>query len=330
MPEIVRLSAHEHVPGGGAYDMPMSVYHAQKCPGPSVSSSGIRSAVLKSPEHFWAFSDLNEDRLPGRDDSPSLILGRAAHALIFGDEAFDEQFSFVEKDAPRRPTAAQRKAFERDGRWSDAAAEGAAFWDEWDQRAKGKTPLTHEQVDHITQMAKSIRRSPEAMHALTGGAAEVSMVWQDMETGLWIKSRPDHIGNDGSAPADLKTISPSSSNLQVACRRQIDEFGYDMQMALAAEGAQAIFDMEVTSADVVFVMAVPPYSTCVINIPEEALRMAASLNAIGRRVIAHGLSTGSWPGPAPGIRTYQPPEWRRHRYDAMSRLLREAQPLGAT
>ena len=101
----------------GAYKMTMALYHSQSvCPGPSISSSGLRTIVNESPWHFWSRWEGNENRYPDPEESDALILGKAAHALILGDEVFDEHFCFVPKDAPRRPTAPQRHSRRRSRR----------------------------------------------------------------------------------------------------------------------------------------------------------------------------------------------------------------------
>ena len=151
----------------GAYRMSMGLYHSQGvCLGPSISSSGLRRIVMESPWHFWKSWEGNPNRYPDKDPSDALILGKAAHSLILGDEVFDEHFAFVPKDAPRRPTEIQIKAFERDGKWSDAAAPGAAFWPEFDAHAAGRHLLTSEQVERIMYMAENLKLCPEAVESL--------------------------------------------------------------------------------------------------------------------------------------------------------------------
>jgi hypothetical protein len=126
----------------GAYRMSMTLYHSQCTPDVSISSTGIRAAALKSPHAFWKTSSLNPDRYPPKPESEHLILGKAAHSLILGDEVFEDTFIVLPEDAPNRPTATQVRAYERTGKWSDAAAPGAAFWREFDRMAAGRLLLT--------------------------------------------------------------------------------------------------------------------------------------------------------------------------------------------
>jgi hypothetical protein len=318
MMEIRTLADGECVPGPGAYRCSMAHYHTQDiCPGPSISSSDIRKVVLESPHAFWKTSKLNPDRYPEKDVSDALILGRAAHALILGDEVFDEHFIYVPDDAPRRPTSVQVAAFERDGKWSAAAAEGAAFWEAFDKRAKGRMELTAAQVEKIKYMSENLAKCPEAVANLTSSLTEISMIWQDEVTGLWIKSRPDCIPDNGHDFGDLKTFAPKGKDLIISAQRAVTENGYAMQMALAIEGAEHVFGTTAKTAALIFIQSTEPYEPVPIEIDEEALYWARVLNRDGINKIAHGLATGEWPTRATRMIPYSYPPTMLERFGEM-------------
>lgn len=301
----------------GAYKIDMETYHRQCCDGPSISSSGLRTIVNESPWHFWAQSDLNPNRYPEREESDALTLGKAAHCLILGDEVFDEQFIYVPEDAPRRPTAAQVSAFERDGAWSPAAAPGAAFWEDFDKRAAGRKLLTDTQIKHIGYMAENIRKSPEAVTALTGGLTEVSMIWQDPITGVWLKSRPDVIPDNGFDFADLKTFAPRTKDITRAVQQAITEHGYHMQMALAVMGAEAVFGTTAKECVLIMAQSGPPYTVSSVRLDEDTLYWARVQVRHGIDTFARCLETGHWPMPIEGILTYSLPPSLSGRYAEM-------------
>lgn len=121
--DIPFIADGEPVPGPGAYRMSLQHYHTQACcPGPSISSSGLRTIFSESPWHFWASSDLNPDRYPERDTSDALILGRAAHSLLLGDEVFDDHFIYVPKDAPSARQPCRSKPYARRAAQSEGEA----------------------------------------------------------------------------------------------------------------------------------------------------------------------------------------------------------------
>lgn len=306
------------VPGPGAYKMSMRLYHSQSvCPDVSVSSTGIRRAALASPLAFWKTSDLNPDRYPPKEESDALILGKAAHCLILGDEVFAENFCYVPEGAPRRPTAPQIAAYEKTGVWSEAAKAGAEFWTAFDVEAAGRSHLTAEQVTKIGYMAENLGALPEAREALIGDLTEISMIWQDEVTGLWVKSRPDCIPSNGLDFGDLKTFSPKGPDLMLSAQRAVTDHGYAVQMAMAVEGAEKVFGTTATRCALIFIQTTEPYEPVPLMLDEEAIHWGRVLMRDGLNKIAHGLKTGEWPGRAKGFMNYSFPPSMLHRFGEM-------------
>lgn len=302
----------------GLYKCSMEWYHSQGiCPGPSVSSTGLRKAH-KSPHSFWKTSDMNPNRYPPKPDSESLILGKAAHALILGDEVFDDKFCFVPDDAPARPTATQIKAFKRDGEWSESAQERADFWIPFDEAAEGKLELKSEQVQRIQYMAENLANEPLAVEMLVSDMVEVSMIWQDQITGLWIKSRPDALPSNGYDFGDLKTFAPKGRDLILSAIRSTTDFEYAMQMGLAIDSAEHVMGVHTSRCGLVFTQTSEPYEAIPISLNEDTLYWARVLCRDGINKIAHGIETGEWPGVTDGkITEYAYPDTVLHRLAEM-------------
>lgn len=297
MVAIKTIADTEQVTEPGAYRMSMDLYHSQRvCPGPSISSTGVRAAALQSPHAFWKSFAGNPNRYPEKEPSDSLILGRAAHSLILGDEVFDNTFAFVPADAPQRPTATQIKAFERDGVWSESAAPRAEFWEAFDAKAKGKLLLPAEQVQKIQYMAENLAANPLAMEVLRSDLIEISLIWQDEKTGLWLKSRPDCIPTNGYDFGDLKTFAPKGRDLRLSAQRSITDFGYPLQMAMAAMGAENVFQSKAENCALVMCQTSEPFEVIPVIIDEDSLYWAKVLVRDGIDKIAHGIKTGDWPG----------------------------------
>lgn len=314
---IRTLGPDDKITEPGAYRMPMSLYHSQCCPDVSVSSTGIRKAALQSPLAFWKTSDLNPNRYPPKEESDALILGKAAHCLILGDEVFAENFAYVPEGAPSRPTKTQVAAFEKNGFWSDAAKDGAAFWEKFDAEAAGRSLLTAEQVTKIGYMAENLQALPEAREALIGDLTEISMVWQDELTGLWVKSRPDCIPSNGVDFGDLKTFSPKGADLILSAQRAVTDHGYAVQMGMAVEGAERIFGMSASRCALIFIQTTEPYEPVPIMLDEEAIYWGRVLFRHGLDRIHHGLTTGEWPPKAKGFTTYGFPPSLLHSFGTM-------------
>ena len=315
--QITTIPDDQVVRKNGAYRMSMAHYHSQCCAGPSISSSGLRRIFSESPWHFWMASDLNPDRYPAKEPGDGLILGKAAHSLLLGDEVFDEHFIYVPSDAPQRPTATQIAALERDGKWSDAALPRAEFWEAFDQRTAGRHLLRQEQVERIVLIKDNLARNPLAVEMLTGGLTEISLIWQDEITGVWIKSRPDVIPDNGADFADLKTFAPKSSSIKRAVQQAITDRRYDMQLALAAEGSRRIFGAGAEECVLVMAQTTEPYTITPVRIDTDTLYWAGVCNRQAIDTFARCLESGDWPMPVEGVLDYTLPESLLNRYAAM-------------
>jgi hypothetical protein len=313
---IPHIEDGQPVPGPGIYRMSMAHYHSQACcPGPSISSSGLRTIWSQSPFHFWATSELNPDRLPEKDESPALALGKGAHALMLGEENFDEMFAYLPDDAPRKPTAQQVKAYD-DGRATDVGKASVEFWREFDERTAGKTILSHDMVEKIRRMSESLQSNPAAVQALTGSLTEVSLIWQDDVTGVWLKSRIDVLPDQGADYADLKTWAPRSKNVKRAIHNAISEHEYPMQLALGQMGARA-FGMDAEEALLVMLMSVEPYCCSIVRMDEEVMFYARRKLRAVIGTFARCLETGYWPQPIEGVLEYRMPPSELHRLGEM-------------
>lgn len=301
----------------GLYRMSMDWYHsADVCDGPSVSSSGLRTIQNTSPRAFWKTWAGNPDRYPEKEAGDSLNLGRAVHALVLGDEVFEDHFIWVPEDAPRRPTAAQIKAFERDGRWSDAAAPGAEFWEAFDKKAAGRILLTPDQHEKIAYMAESLADNPHCVELLRSDLIEISMIWKDEATGIWVKSRPDCIPTNGADFSDLKTFSPRGANLRLAAQRSVTDYGYYMQMALAAMGAEATLGASADRCALVFLQTTEPYECLPIQIDPDTLYLGKVQMRQGLDTMARCLEANDWPGIGTDMITYAlPPSMAQRMYE---------------
>lgn len=313
--QISTIIDGEQITEPGAYRMSMEWYHSQGvCPGPSVSSTGLRKIALQSPWAFWRTWNGNPDRLPEKEQSDSLILGKAAHALILGDEVFDDKFIFVPEGAPQRPTATQIAAYERDGEWSENAYPRATFWEAFDAKAAGRHLLSPEQLEKITYMAESLAANPHCVELLKSDLIEVSMVWQDEITGIWVKSRPDCIPTNGADYSDLKTFAPKGADLKLAAQRSMTDFGYPMQMALAVMGAEQVFGTTASECALVFLQSTEPYECLPIRIDADSLYWARVLCRHGLDMMARCLEANDWPGVGVEMITYSYPPSMLHRF----------------
>jgi hypothetical protein len=306
----IRLPPGVLIDKPGQYDIPMDVYHGQPCIGPSVSSSGLRKIYLESPADFWAFSDLNDDRFE-REETDAFVFGRAAHALLLGDDDFMAKFAVVPASAPARPLQSQILA-RIEGRISKSAEERFEFWDPFEAQHAGKTFLSENDLDHIRHIRDALEAHP-IVPLLLEGQAEQSLIWQDERTGLWLKSRLDMLSATGDL-VDLKsTAFPEPRKLV----RSVTDHGYRMQLGLATMALENVLGVPFTpeayagrSAILIFISKKPPYHVAPIEVSFDALHWGRLECRKAIDTMAECIRTGHWPGPVEGVLTYDVPEWQ--------------------
>ena len=309
MSDLIRtLADDEQITENGFYNITLDRHHSQPCDGPSVTSGVLRKMELWTPADVWAKSLLNPDRWPS-EDSTALRLGRAMAAYVEGGMAeVEKHFLVLPKDKPRRPTAPQIAAYEKNYYWSDAAKEGAEFWKIIDE--DGRTPLTDEEVTMIENMGKVLAADPAAS-AVMGGIPEVTMAAKDEKTGLWLLARPDTINFDGTV-TDYKKMNTQGRPFSYrTVDNRITDHGYDMQLAFAAEVFEVLTENWPNSAGIIAQWDVAPHHVILREIAEEDLRIGQFRNRRAIHRFAECLSSGHWSGPGDDVGAYQRPEWQR-------------------
>lgn len=295
---IIDLPAGACVPGPGLYRTPLEHYHSQAiCPGPSVSSSGLRRVFSESPWAFWSQSEMNPNRYP-EETRDHLSLGSAAHALILGDEVWEDNYAVRPVEFNSWQTKASKE-------WREA------------QQKAGKTVVTPDQVITIGYMAENLAASPEARAALVSEHYEVSMIWQDALTGLWVKSRVDALPTNGYDFADLKTFAPQMKDIQRAVMKSVTDYRYDMQMALGLEGAEQLGFGSAQECALIFAQTTKPFNVVTLKINYDTLYWARVCNRSALNTIAKCIEEDHWPMPVEGILEYSLPPSLLARYADM-------------
>lgn len=284
----------------GVYrDLRLDRYHrGDVADGPSVSSTTLRQLWDRSPKHCWARSPLNPKRIE-QEETDALILGRATHHLICQQINFAGEFVVRPDIFEGKPWHGNRTECKN---WLKARAR------------EGKSVLKPEQVDQIKGMAVSLGEFPLFQAGALDGLIERSLFWQDKETGLWLKARPDAIPNDSGDFTDLKT---TLSVLYHDLQRTLAEYGYIQQAALVMEGARAL-GIEASSFTLIWVETKPPHCVRAQQLKDEDIARGIRMNRIAIRMFANCLAADSWPGPGDDradAEYIDLPEWKRKQID---------------
>lgn len=279
------MNLQQHVPGTlidkpGIYAMSLEEYHGQCCVGPSVSSSGLRKIFdpNSSPAHFWDESSLNPARAPVKENE-AMILGRAAHHLILEEPDFDKLFVIRPEQAP-------------DGRAWNGNNKTCIAWME-ERRKAGITVLTSAQMEKINGMRAAIEAHAHAPGILRGGV-ELSFIWQDEETGIWLKSRPDSVPMYEATGADLKCVGSVSDRFIANAMR---DRGYVQQGALVGDAFKNLLGVDLETFSFVFTEQDRPHCVRLESIHPEDYDRGWHANRAALRLLAKCLKDNYWPGP---------------------------------
>lgn len=256
----------------GVYaDLAAEVYHSQLTPTPSLSSSMARTLQNECPAMLWHGSYLNPDRV--REDKAHFDIGHAVHLLYLEQEKFAGAVAVIEADDWR--TKAAREA--RD-----------------DARAEGKIPLLEKNISEILAMRSTLLSHPIAGKAFAGeGFSELSLVWKDSETGVWLKARPDWSPANFDFLVDLKT-SATANPTDFA--RKAYGMGYHQQAAWYLDAAEAVLGTPPSQFWFVVQDKGAPFLCSVAAFDSEALAAGRELNRKAIRQFTECLEKDEWPG----------------------------------
>lgn len=272
--------------------MPIDVYHGDCTEGPSVSSSGLRTITGESPADFWDKSYLNSESEP-QEETKSLIMGRAVHHLILGQEKFSESFVIQ----PETYFHSKEKATKP---WSNLATD-CKNWNAAQKQA-GRSILTPSDAETIRGMAKSIARDEMARAGLLNGLTEHSIFWKDKTTGLWCKIRPDTIPvlNIAGASADIVDLKTIESVVYEDCSRAYQNYALFQQAALIRQGLKEVLNISVSTFTLFFVEKKRPFSTRPMLLKDADMDLGDQANRVALDVMHHCLLHKTWPGPGRG------------------------------
>ena len=261
----------------GVYEMPASVYHADPCQEPSLSSSIAKLICLSSPAHArHAHPRLNPDAV--EEEAEHFDIGTAAHAVFLEGHAAVE---IVQANDWRTNAAKQARA---------------------DARAAGRVPLLAKTWEAVQAMVAATRAQLDAHtdgaeRMFTAGDAERVIVWQEGD--VWCRARLDWLRQDPAASRwapwaidDYKSTSNSANPDDWT--RSLFSSGFDLQAAWYLRGVTAITGEEAT-----FRFAVqetyPPYALSVISLGPDALTLAQKKVLYALEVWRDCQQSGVWP-----------------------------------
>lgn len=280
----------------GETPVPQGCQHSGrlKTYGPSISSSGLRQIFgeNKSPKHFydrWTGNPEYHVDPEEEEKKRHFVIGRAVHHLLLGERNFAKLF------------IAQPAEYISDTKHGELKPwhNGAGFCKAWNKaRAEeGRSWLSPKEIEAIRQMSISVGNHPLVKEGALSGQIERSIFWQDKETGIWLKSRPDSIPTSSADFVDLKTTrSTHWGDMQ----RSMREFSYYRQAALTREACHIVLKMDWSSFTLIFVEKQRPWDTRDVRAHDDDLHRGSRANRAAIRIFARCMKQNRWPGPGEG------------------------------
>lgn len=193
----------------------------------AVNSSFLWRLSRQSPRHA------QYEREHPSDPTPAQQFGTLAHLAILEPNRFKDEVITLPSDAPRRPSERQRNARNP----SESSIESINFWDEWEEKSRGKLVATSDTMTELLEIERAVRVQI-CSGLVTGGESEICLVWIDRDTGVKCKGRLDYlISGWDTEILDLKTTEDASF---IAFQNDIYRYGYYQQSAFYLDGFEAI------------------------------------------------------------------------------------------
>lgn len=187
---------------------------------------GIYQNISHKDYHSWTEIVSNSylgrlNRCPAyakvkQEDSPAMSFGRAFHCYVLdGVDAYVEQYAVADNVDTRTKA-------------------GKEWWKTFKENNPDKEIISLDDHEKIVKMRQSIEDHPLAWMLIKQGISEQTIIWQDEDTGLLCKCRPDRIpdGNKGVV-LDLKTTRSAD---EYNFRRDVVNLGYAREAGFYLEG----------------------------------------------------------------------------------------------
>jgi hypothetical protein len=258
---------------GFYYDLPAEEYFAID----AVSNSRL-SLLKRSPLHYKV----------GRFKEPTkaLALGSLVHAGVLEPLAIARRYCFMPNYAkhPSNRTKNGERSFSSS---TDFVRKMEADFLELNH---DKQIVAEEEYARVCGVAISLSQSPQARGLFNGGQSEVSIVWDDKDTGVRCKARVDYLSDKSPVFADLKTSADA-----LDFEWTIGNLEYHRQMAFYKRGLDALRGDDYLPWIAVVETEIP-YCNRVAPMSEEALRCGDKLVGELLTKLASHLDSDQWPG----------------------------------
>lgn len=253
--------------------VPEADYHGREiCPAPSISSSGLRKILSQSPLHYWTDSPLNPARDPGENDTAAKKIGKLAHLWVLEGKRFLDRYEVISDDLNLNTKEAKVIKL--------AAAEA------------GREVIREKDLVAVQAMKEPLAASC-AGPLFEGARTEMTIAWQDPETGVWLRVRFDAL------PPAPRLILPDYKTAESAkpadFTKSIGAYSYHQQAALYMDAIAAVTRDMPKSWLFVVQEKKAPFAVTVCQLDPVAIDWGRQQNRLAIRTFADCLAADRWP-----------------------------------
>lgn len=250
-------------------------------------------AMAVSPRHYLH---------PRQKDSSGFALGSLSHTAWLESTTLAERYAVLprwEEDEQNVTSGGVRS----DSKSTNYYKQKLAAFDEANRDVEIVSRDQYAAMRAIVESLEADAKTRDLIHEK--GATELSIVWEDPDTGLRCKGRIDKVCPASGRMADLKT----TGNLP-RFSRSIADYGYHRQQAFYRYGWAVLNGGELLTPWIAAVESSAPYAVMTAPLSSEAIEVGESEFRRLLDRVAECHESGSWPGPeAP--EEWELPEWAR-------------------
>jgi len=285
-------------PDVGVYEaVPFPEYHGWN----AASNSRLSALHGKTPAHLKAYVDGLASK-----DSTAMLVGRAVHCAILEPDEFMSRYIVAGQCTANTKSGSRctntGSTYDASDGWRCGIHKKGALASD-----RGPCVLTHALFQDCLRVRDAVWAHAAARALLKGGRKELSLVWDDAETGVRCKARHDchSVIEDFGAVVDVKKTTDASER---GFMRAIWTYGYHRQGALYIEGAQAN-QLDIRDFVNIAVEAEPPYAVNVFRMNEASIDAGAQQLRGLLRTYAECCRTNEWPGYPERVRDIALPDY---------------------
>jgi len=263
----------------GLYRMDAAAYHADPCPKPSLSQSGAKTLLDKTPAHY-----LHERHNP-QPPTPAQAMGAAAHMLVLEGKNVEDDYAVI-------PTGT-------DGRTKRGKEVRAEL------EATGLPLIREEEVQATRDMADALTHHATARRLLEDGRAELAGFWRDETHGIWCRMRPDYLPRRLPWISDYKTCEDANP---AAISKALARWRYDMQASWYLDGMETL-GKPMEKFVFIFQEKAAPHAITVAALDDDAITRGRRAMARARQTFAECRAADAWPGYPDQVHVVGLPAW---------------------